>query len=100
MGTAHEARSLRTVVTPTPLPRVPTGNSGLDEVLCGGLPKGRTTLFSGGPGCGKSILALEFLVRGAEDGKPGILVPFEERVDAVRANALTLGWDLAELERA
>jgi len=81
------------------LPRVATGNPGLDEVLFGGLPKGRTTLFSGGPGCGKSILGLEFLVRGALAGHPGILVPFEEHIDAVRANALTLGWDLAALEK-
>lgn len=84
----------------TPLPRIATGNTGLDQVLLGGLPKGRTTLFSGGAGCWKSILALEFLVRGALDGKPGILVPFEERVDAVRDNALTLGWDLAEEKEA
>jgi circadian clock protein KaiC len=81
------------------LPRIPTGNPGLDEVLLGGLPKGRTTVVSGGPGCGKSILGLEFLVRGAQAGQPGILVPFEERVEAVRANALTLGWDLAALEK-
>jgi circadian clock protein KaiC len=99
LAAPDETPASKTVTRPTLLPRVPTGNPGLDEVLFGGLPKGRTTVFSGGPGCGKSILALEFLVRGALAGQPGILVPFEERVEAVRANALTLGWDLADLEK-
>lgn len=86
-------------VKPIELPRVPTGNPGVDQVLFGGVPKHRTTLLSGGPGCGKSILGLEFLIRGAQAGYPGVLVVFEERPDAVRANALTLGWDVEALER-
>jgi circadian clock protein KaiC len=86
-------------VKPVELPRVPTGNPGVDQILLGGLPQNRTTLISGGPGCGKSILGLEFLVRGALAGEAGVLVAFEERPDAIRANALTLGWDLASLER-
>jgi circadian clock protein KaiC len=81
------------------LPKVSTGNVGLDKILLGGIPAGRTTLLSGGPGCGKTLVGLEYLVRGAQAGEPGILVPFEERTDAIRANALTLGWDLAALER-
>jgi len=82
------------------LPKVATGIAGFDEILEGGLPKGRTTLISGGPGTGKTVLGLEFLYRGAVDGQPGIFVAFEERADAVRQNALSLGWDLAPLEQA
>lgn len=74
--------------------------SGFDEILFGGLPEGRTTLIQGGPGTGKSILGLEFLYRGALAGQAGIFVAFEERGQAVRRNALTLGWDLERLEKA
>lgn len=82
------------------LPKVPTGIAGVDAVLHGGLPEGRTTLISGGPGAGKSVLALEFLYRGALAGRPGVFVTFEEPADAVRANARALGWDVEALERA
>jgi len=74
--------------------------AGFDEILYGGLPEGRTTLIEGSPGTGKSILALEFLYRGALAGQAGIFVAFEERASAVRRNALTLGWDLAALEKS
>jgi circadian clock protein KaiC len=87
-------------VVSTPLKKVATGVHGLDTVLKGGLPAGRATLLCGGPGTGKSVLALEFLYRGALEGEPGIFVTFEERADAVRENAATLGWDLAALERS
>jgi circadian clock protein KaiC len=82
------------------LRKVATCIVGLDDVLNGGLPAGRTTLVSGGPGSGKSILGLEFLYIKALAGEPGIFVAFEERADAVRKNAMTLGWDLAPLEQA
>src|SRR5258705_9731708 len=82
------------------LPKVATQIEGLDEILNGGIPAGGTTLVWGGAGCGKSILGLEFLYRGALAGAPGILVVFEERAQAVRQHALTLGWDLAPLEQA
>jgi circadian clock protein KaiC len=82
------------------LPKVETHIEGLDTVLHGGLPAGRTTLIWGGPGCGKTLLALECLYRGALAGEPGILVAFEEPVAMVRQNALTLGWDMAPLEAA
>jgi len=98
-GKSLRQKDARTGVTPKPLSKAAVGNPGLDQILLGGLPRGRTTLFSGGPGCGKSLLALEFVLRGAEAGEPGIFVPFEERAEAVRANALTLGWDLEALER-
>ena len=83
-----------------PIPKVPTQVIGLDEVLEGGLPRGRTTLVCGGPGSGKTVLGLEFLCRGALAGEPGVFVTFEERAEAVRTNALSMGWDLAALEKA
>jgi circadian clock protein KaiC len=83
-----------------PIPKVPTQVAGLDEVLEGGLPRGRTTLVSGGPGSGKTVLGLEFLCRGALAGEPGVFVAFEERAEAVRTNAMSMGWDLAALEKA
>jgi circadian clock protein KaiC len=83
-----------------PIPKVPTQIFGLDEVLEGGLPRGRTTLASGGPGSGKTVLGLEFLCSGAMAGEPGVFVTLEERAEAVRKNALSLGWDLAALEKA
>jgi circadian clock protein KaiC len=83
-----------------PIPKVPTQISGLDEVLEGGLPRGRTTLASGGPGSGKTVLGLEFLCSGALAGEPGVFITLEERAEAVRKNALSLGWDLAALEKA
>jgi circadian clock protein KaiC len=83
-----------------PIPKVPTQISGLDEVLEGGFPRGRTTLASGGPGSGKTVLGLEFLCSGAMAGEPGVFVTLEERAEAVRENALSMGWDLAALEKA
>ena len=82
------------------LPKVPSGVAGLDEILDGGLPEGRTTLISGGPGTGKTMLGLEFLYKSALAGHSGILLLFEERAEAIRRNALSLGWNLAELEKA
>lgn len=62
------------------LDRAPTGIEGLDEITGGGLPKGRPTLVCGGTGCGKTLLALEFLVRGAtEFGEPGCSCPSRRR---------------------
>ncbi len=80
------------------LEKAATHISGLDEILCGGLPEGRTTLIEGGPGTGKSILGLEFLYRGVLAGQAGVFISCEERAKAVRRNALTLGWDIEALE--
>ena len=64
------------------LPKTPTGLSGLDEVTGGGLPRGRPTLICGPAGCGKTLLAMEFLVRGiSQFDEPGVFVAFEETVD-------------------
>lgn len=78
----------------------PTGIAGIDEVTRGGLPDGRTTLILGGPGAGKTVLALETLVNGAHDRhEPGIFVAFEESSRQIISNAATFGWDLPSLER-
>ncbi len=82
----------------TGIRKVPTQIHGLDDILYGGFPAGRTTLLSGSPGTGKTVLALEFLYRGAMSGNPGMFLTFEETVETVRQNAHTLGYDLAYLE--
>jgi circadian clock protein KaiC len=75
-----------------------TGVTGLDEITGGGLPYGRTTLLVGGPGSGKTIFALQFLVHGARACKEtGIFVAFEESSDRIKANAEGFGWRLPEL---
>lgn len=83
---------------PRTLDKVPTGIKGLDAITCGGLPQGRATLVCGGPGCGKTLLGMEFLVRGAlEFGEPGVFIAFEENADELRANFASLGFDLDAL---
>jgi len=80
------------------LPKCPTGIQGLDEITGGGLPQGRTTLVCGGAGCGKTLLATEFLVHGAERfNQPGVLIAFEETERELTANFASLGFDLAGL---
>jgi circadian clock protein KaiC len=79
--------------------KVPTGVTGFDEITGGGLPRGRTTLLVGGPGSGKTVLALQFLVHGARRGKePGIFVAFEEASQRIVANATSFGWNLEQLQ--
>lgn len=81
------------------LRKAPTGISGLDEVTGGGLPRGRTTLVCGPAGCGKTLLAMEFLIRGiTELGEPGVFVAFEETVDELVENVASLGFDLQQLQ--
>jgi circadian clock protein KaiC len=81
-----------------PLAKAPTGIPGLDEITNGGLPRGRPTLVCGGAGCGKTLLAMEFLVRGALDyGEPGVFMSFEETADDLVENARSLGFDLKRL---
>lgn len=75
-----------------------TGIAGLDQLLEGGLPAGRATLISAGPGCGKTVLLNEFLYRGAtEFDEPGIFVTFEERPAEIRRNLRNFGWDFEPL---
>jgi len=86
-------------VAPTPaLPKSRTGIRGLDEITGGGLPQGRPTLVCGGPGCGKTLFAAEFLVRGAmEFDEPGVFMVFEETARDLTANLASLGFDLDRL---
>src|SRR5580765_8929137 len=82
------------------LPKSPAGIQGLDEITGGGLPRGRPTLVCGGPGCGKTLFAAEFLVRGAAQlGEPGVFMAFEETEAELQANVAPLGFDLASLAR-
>jgi circadian clock protein KaiC len=82
-----------------PLRKAPTGVQGLDEITFGGLPYGRPTLVSGGAGCGKTLLAMEFLVRGATQfDEPGVFIAFEETAEELAQNVQALGFDLDALE--
>src|SRR6476646_10095450 len=80
------------------LPRCPTGIQGLDEITYGGLPRGRPTLVCGTAGCGKTLFATEFLVRGAlQFGEPGVFMSFEETAEELTANVSSLGFDLDKM---
>jgi circadian clock protein KaiC len=80
------------------LTKAPTGIIGLDEITCGGLPRGRPTLVCGSAGCGKTLFAMEFLVRGAvEYNEPGVFITFEERTEDLKKNVASLGFDLQDL---
>jgi circadian clock protein KaiC len=80
------------------LPKAPTGITGLDEITGGGFPRGRPTLVCGSAGCGKTLLSMEFLVRGATQyGEPGIFMAFEETPQELAQNVRSLGFDLNKL---
>ncbi len=86
---------------PGELPKTLTGIRGLDEITRGGLPAGRPTLVCGGPGSGKTLLALTFLVNGATRfGEPGVLMTFEESVEEIASDVASLGFDLPKLIEA
>ena len=88
----------KTPSAPKTLPKSRTGIRGLDEITGGGLPAGRPTLVCGGAGCGKTLLAMEFLVRGAtEYGEPGVFMAFEETGEELTENVASLGFDLQAL---
>ncbi len=90
---AGKARFLRAGV-----PKCPSGIRGLDEITGGGLPRGRPTLVAGSAGCGKTLFAMEFLVRGAlEHGEPGVFMAFEENALDLAQNVASLGFDLVDL---
>ncbi len=80
------------------IPKCLTGVCGLDEITNGGLPRGRPTLICGSAGSGKTLLVMEFIVRGAiEFGEPGVLMSFEETCEELTANVSSLGFDLTDL---
>jgi circadian clock protein KaiC len=81
-----------------PFSKCPTGIQGLDEITGGGVPRGRPTLVCGGPGCGKSLLGMQFLIQGATRfDEPGVLITFEETAKDVSANFSSLGFDVDQL---
>jgi circadian clock protein KaiC len=83
-----------------PLPKIPTGIGGFDELSHGGLPRRRITLLKGGPGSGKTVFALQSLVNGARKRQePGIFVAFEESTRQVIANAGSFNWGLPALAK-
>jgi circadian clock protein KaiC len=89
----------RNNINPT-LPKSPTGIQGLDEITRGGFPRGRPTLVCGSAGAGKTLLSMEFLVRGAtEYNEPGVFMAFEETAPELAQNVRSLGFDLDELVR-
>jgi circadian clock protein KaiC len=99
-SSGSRTRADRTASRPFTLPKVPTGIAGLDEITGGGLPAGRPTLVCGAAGCGKTLLAMEFLARGAlEFGEAGVFMSFEETADELSANVRSLGFDLDRLAK-
>lgn len=80
-------------------PKTPTGVDGLDEITDGGFPKGRPTLICGGAGCGKTLLSMQFLIKGiTEYNEPGVFMSFEEPSDDLSLNVKSLGFDLEKLK--
>jgi circadian clock protein KaiC len=80
------------------LPKCPTGIQGLDEITGGGVPRGRPTLVCGSAGCGKTLLALEFIIHGASQfDEPGVILTFEETAEELTQNVASLGFDLDKL---
>lgn len=83
------------------LRKVSSGLKGLDEITGGGLPAGRPTLVCGGPGSGKTLFGVSFLVQGAmADGEPGVLVSFDESARDIEVNSASLGYDLPALRES
>jgi len=82
------------------LSKARTGISGLDEITMGGIPQGRPTLICGGPGCGKTLFSIEFLINGATRFKePGVFITFEEKTEELTMNVASLGFDLDKLQK-
>jgi circadian clock protein KaiC len=89
---------MKTQLPKVAVTKVLTGIKGFDEITYGGLPQGRTTLVMGGPGCGKTVFALQSLVNSSHRAKEAcIFVAFEENTSQIVANAATFGWDLPAL---
>jgi hypothetical protein len=88
----------KTEVIADVFPKSLTGIKGLDEITGGGLPAGRPTLVCRSAGCGKTLLAMEFLVRGATRcGEPGVFMAFEETAEELTQNVASLGFELGNL---
>lgn len=94
------AKSVKASRKSRELKKTPTGIVGLDEITLGGLPQGRPTLLCGGPGSGKTLMSIEFIVNGAlKFNEPGVIVAFEEKAEELATNVTSLGFDLEKLQR-
>src|SRR6266849_5643315 len=94
----HKNRNGHAPASAERLEKARTGIAGFDEVTNGGVPKGRPSIVCGGPGCGKTMFAVEFLVRGAlEYDEPSVLMTFEETSEEMTKNVASLGLDLKGL---
>jgi circadian clock protein KaiC len=78
------------------LQRASTGIAGLDDVLCGGWARNRLHLLEGSPGTGKTTIALQFLMAGAEQGEAGIYVSLAEIEQELRDGARSHGWTIGD----
>src|SRR4051812_21373897 len=88
----------RKILERSEIEKAPTGIAGLDEITFGGLPAGRPTLVAGGPGAGKTLLGISFLVNGAQTyAEPGVLLTFEENAEDLAQDVRSLGYDLDKL---
>src|SRR5256885_2881581 len=99
MASLNKARSSQLRKPPVEsLPKAPTGIAGLDEITLGGLPQGRPTLICGGAGSGKTLFAMEFLLRGVlQFDEPGVFMAFEETEQDLAQNVRSLGFDVEDL---
>ena len=92
-------KNKKNIVHAPTLPKTKTGITGLDEITEGGFPTGRPTLICGEAGCGKTLMSIEFIVRGAvEFNEPGVFIAFEEKSDELAMNVASLGFDLKKLQ--
>ena len=84
----------------TQIAKTPTGITGLDEITAGGIPTGRPTLICGEAGSGKTLVSLEFIVKGiTEFNEPGVFMAFEEKAAELALNVGSLGFDLEQLQK-
>ncbi len=79
--------------------RAKTGIKGLDELIEGGIPKGRTILVTGGSGTGKTILGMQFIYNGAKSGEPGVYLTMEEKPSNIRKEMKEFGMDVSKMEK-
>ena len=86
-------------MTDETMDRTPTGITGLDDMLEGGLQKGGVYLLAGDTGGGKTIFSSQYLYVGAvKYEEPGVMISLEERSEDIRKNLTKFGWNFAKLE--
>lgn len=78
--------------------RTPSGIKNFDSLIEGGFEKGSINLLSGGPGAGKTIFAIQYLLEGIKREEPVLYITFKEKKESFYKNMLEFGWDLEKLE--